>query len=444
MMCASSCKRPVKPHSHPVFDALTTLGIRIVGAGLAFALQALLARLMNTQDYGHFVMVWTWILSLGSFASLGLAEVALRVLPRYALRMRQRAIRGFFNHGFRTTAAAACMFSLQAVLVVQFLPLSETTRAIVYGVCLGLPLLALEFFLEGVARAMGWFRLTTVTVYIVRPVMIGLVCLGLWTAGFALTGTVVCLVLAGCLTLTTLLLRFVMHDRLSQRGAAATPSSTMRKFWMRQSGPMLVASGLDDALNYLDVVLLGLLLSPLQAAGYFVASRVLTLANLAQYAFYFVATRTFSAALAEGDPKLASRKMWKATALTTATTFLAVIATLIMAPLLLAVFGKTYTDGFWLVVILGLAQIARAFAGQAMELMLVDGRTRQLSWINGCAVAVLALSFVLIVPHFGVMAAGWIMVAVMAARSLAVLALQFTAGSVLPAETGAASRLSGT
>jgi O-antigen/teichoic acid export membrane protein len=416
-----------------VFDALTTLTIRIAGAGLAFALQALLARLMTTNEYGHFVMVWTWILSLGSFASLGLAEVALRVLPRYAMRMRQRAIRGFFNHGFRTTASAACLFSLIAVFVVQLLPLNEETRAIVYGVCLGLPLLALEFFLEGVARAMGWFRLTTVTVYIARPIMIALACLGLWFAGIELSGNVVCGVLAVCLAATTLFLRAVMQRRLKQSNSGGSPSATMRKFWMRQSGPMLVASGLDDALNYMDVVLLGLLLSPVQAAGYFVASRVMTMANLAQYAFYFVATRTFSASLAAGDQHLAKRQMWRATAMTTATTAVAVAATLVIAPFLLAVFGHEYTDAFWLVAVLGLAQIARSLAGQAMELMMVDGRTRQLSVINGVALAALALAFVLIVPSFGIMAAAWTMVAVMTARSLAVLALQFNSGFALPA-----------
>jgi O-antigen/teichoic acid export membrane protein len=416
--------QPARAPTPPVFDALATLAIRVAGAGLAFALQALLARLMAPEGYGHFVMVWTWILSLGSFASLGLAEVALRVLPRYAQRMRKRAIRGFFDHGFRTTAVAAVLFSIVGAGIVYVLPVDQTMRSIAYGVCLGLPLLALEFFLEGVARAMGWFRLTTVTVYIIRPLMIAASCLVLWASNIELTGERVCVVLAVCLLITTLGLRIIMQKRLSELTKGNASSSTMRRFWMKQSGPMLIASGLDDALSYMDVVLLGLLLSPLQAAGYFVASRVLTLANLVQYAFYFVATRKFSLALADGDAGAAKRQMWRATAMTTVTTSVAVAATLVIAPFLLAVFGEQYTGAFWLVVVLGFAQIARSLSGQGMELMMVDGRTRALSWINGAAVMLLAMAFFVLVPSGGEYAAAWAVVGVMALRAVVVIALQ--------------------
>jgi O-antigen/teichoic acid export membrane protein len=402
-------------------DAFTTLAIRIAGAGLAFAMQALLARLMAQADYGHFAMVWTWILALGSFASLGLAEVALRLLPRYAVRLRMRALRGFFNHGFRTTASVACAMSMMGVALASQLPLAESTRLIVYGVCLGLPVLALEFFLEGVARAMGWFRLTTVTIFIIRPLMIAACTLGLAAMGIALTGPLVALVLAVCIAATTFGLALVLRQRLARLAEDRRPSTTMRRFWISQSVPMLLASGLDDAVNYVDVVLVGLLLSPAQAAFYFVASRVLTLANLTQYAFYFVATRRFSLALADGDDAAAHRQMWQATWVTVATTLLAVVATLGMSPWLLPVFGAGYADATWLVAVLGLAQMARAMSGQAVELMLVLGRANELVLINAASLLLLAGALAIGLTTWGVAGGAAAVVGAMCLRSIVIL-----------------------
>jgi O-antigen/teichoic acid export membrane protein len=401
-------------------DALTTLAIRIAGAGLAFALQVMLARVMAVDAYGQFVMVWTWILSLGSFASLGLADLALRMLPRYAARLRLQAMQGFFDHGFHTILRFAAVASIAVAILATAAPVSDTVRHVIYGVCLGLPLLALEFFLEGVSRAMGWFRLTTMTIYIVRPaLMVGIIAL-IWQSGIHVTAGVACFVLAGCIAITTVFLRAVIQRRL-MTVPRTTPSSRLQKFWKKQSVPMLVVSGLDDALAYMDVVLVGLLLSPAQSAVYFVASRVLTLASLAQYAFYFVAARSFSLALGEGDRTKARRNMVRATGLTVATTLVAVLATLAFSPWLLLMFGEDYADAFWLVAVLGLAQIARALSGQASELMMVSGKTRELMIINTLCLLALTLVMIAFVPHHGVMAAAWGLTLVVVLRAVLIM-----------------------
>ena len=63
-------------------DAALALLIRVAGAGLVFGLQILLARLMPMDGYGGFVTLWTWMLAVGSFAALGVAESSVRFLPR--------------------------------------------------------------------------------------------------------------------------------------------------------------------------------------------------------------------------------------------------------------------------------------------------------------------------------------------------------------------------
>lgn len=410
-------------------EALATFAIRLMGAALAFGLQALLARLMAIGDYGAFAMVWTWVLCLASFASLGLAEVAGRLLPRYATRLRTGAILGFFKHGLRRTAAFATACSLAGLLLAFSLPLTSEQRFIIAGVAVALPFVAVEFFLEGIARAMGWFRLTTVAVYIVRPLLIALAVMAFWLAGRSVNALLVCTVLVCCLLASALVLQQIMQRRL-QHLAEGRPAFEVKRFWARQSRPMLVSSALDDALSYADVVLVGLLLGPAQSALYFVASRVLTLANLVQYGFYFVAARRFSLSLASSTAAQARKGLWHATVATLVTTALAIVLTLAAAPLLLGIFGAHYAAGSQLVLLLSIAVLARAAALQLGEYMLVAGQTKALIATNAMALVLLGAGFALAAPRWGVEGAAVALGAVMTLRALALTALHMRPAGV--------------
>ncbi len=401
-------------------DAIIAFLIRGFGAGLGFALQALLARLMPVAEYGLFVMVWVWTLALGSFASLGLAEMALRVLPRYALRMRARVVADFVSHGFRTTAVVAIAASALVFGLSTFLPLSRDMSQVIGGVCLTLPVLALDFFLGGVARAMGWYTLGIVTVYIARPLLLMSACAALWFAGVELTGMVVCVVLMLGIVATTLFLRLIMHRRLG--GSLEKPTTpTLRRFWLKQSFPMLLASGLDDVLGYADVVLVGVFLAPADAAIYFVASRVLMPASLVQYAFFYVAARKFSLALADDDVSALQRNFWRATVVTIMACSAAVALTVLASPLLLWVFGTEFSNATPLVLILALSQIARAASTQAQEYLMMAGRAVSVSWTNGICVAVLLASATFAVSRYDAIGVAWALTGALVLRALLLL-----------------------
>jgi O-antigen/teichoic acid export membrane protein len=64
-------------------------------------LQVFLARIMDLGDYGSYVTAWTWLVMLGAFAPLGIAESAVRFLPRYRARGRHGSARAFFRFGLR-------------------------------------------------------------------------------------------------------------------------------------------------------------------------------------------------------------------------------------------------------------------------------------------------------------------------------------------------------
>jgi O-antigen/teichoic acid export membrane protein len=111
---ASSKAQPGRSH---MLDAAIAFAIRVGSAGLVFLLQVFLARMMDLGDYGSYVTAWTWLVMLGAFAPLGIAESAVRFLPRYRARGRHGSARAFFRFGLRTVLLASLLIAGIAVIL---------------------------------------------------------------------------------------------------------------------------------------------------------------------------------------------------------------------------------------------------------------------------------------------------------------------------------------
>jgi O-antigen/teichoic acid export membrane protein len=392
-----------------VYDAFLTFLIRLIGAVAAFGMQALLARLMQIDDFGHYVLVWTSLLSVGSFATLGFAESALRFAPRYAVRGRAGDLLGFFKNGFFTIASASALIATVGIATEIWAPFTDTTRSLIFYVALAIPFLALEYFLEGMARAMGWFRLTTVTVYIVRPAAVAAACLLLHYSGVAMTAQTVCRIVIASLALTSIFILLVMWKRLGDGTSHREPARGQRQLWLKASLPLLAVAILDDIMTNGDIALVGLLTTPHDAAQYFVAGRVLVLASFAQFALYFVYGRKFSLAFADRGtttgPSVNTGELQhlllSATLTTVCATLAALAVMLVLGPYLLALFGTDYVARQELLWLLSLVFIARGFSGQAHQMLMIAGRQMTMTIINAAAVLFAGLLIFVLTPSHG-------------------------------------------
>ncbi|WP_274423758.1 oligosaccharide flippase family protein [Chelativorans sp. YIM 93263] len=399
-------------------DAALAFAIRVASAGLLFGLQVLLARLMPIDGYGGFVTLWTWLLAVGSFGALGLAQASVRFVPRYLARGRRQAVGAFFRVGFIAVALGSVGLSIVGLSASTLLP--GDLGLIVFLVAMGLPFLAMEYYLEGIARGFGWYRLTTIPIYIIRPILIGSTALLLSALGVELTLPVVGAVVVGSMGVITLGLALVLRRRLAPYRPNAAPTRAEASLWIRASLPLSIVSGLDDLVIYADVLLISLML-PSEAVGvYFAAARVLALANFVYFAMYLVAGRRFALDLAARDRSRLQSSLLETSRLMFWLTALAVGATLLAGPLLLAAFGQAFEDGYGVMIVLGAGMIARALAGQADEMLIVSGRQKQAAWILAATVGVNLSISALLIPWLGIMGAAVGTAIAMATRSMLV------------------------
>lgn len=400
------------------FDAALALLIRLASAGLVFGLQVLLARLMPADGYGGFVTLWTWMLALGSFAALGFAESSVRFLPRYQLRGRQTALRGYWRFGLQVVIAASVLLAVLAVSAALFAGATGPWLMVLL-VALGLPFLAIEYFLEGVARSFGWFRLAAVPVYIVRPVLVGVTCLGLAGPGVALDLPLVGAVMIGAMAVTAIGLAVTLGRRLGRLAPLLGRASRgQRRLWLLASLPLLLLSGLEDLTGYADLLLLSVLAQPEDVGVYFAAARCLALAGFVAYAMTLVAGRRFALDLAGRSRTDLQRSITQSTRLTLWATVGAVLVAMFAAPLLLGAFGPQFQTGQVAMWVLGCGMVVRAMAGQAGEVLIVTGRQREGLVVGLIGLAATLAVGVIAIPALGIVGAALASAVGMAVRSV--------------------------
>ena len=400
-----------------MLDAAIAFGIRVLSAGLVFGLQVLLARLMPLEGYGVFVTLWTWLLAIGSFAALGFAESSVRFLPRYQVLGRGGAIHGYWRLALRAIAVAAVPLVLGTTLAGWWLGFDTRVGMTVLLIGIGLPLLAMEYFFEGVGRSFGWFGLATVPVYLVRPLLIAGMSVALFALGVELTFTVVGAVLLVAMALVVGVVGVLLVLRLRGFPRGRPVSRRQQRVWLLAALPMLLVAGLDDLSNLTDLLVLSLFMPPEALGPYFAAARTLALAGFVSYAATLVAGRRFALDLAGRDRGELQQSVSRSTGATLWATVAAVAIAWAAGPLVLHLFGPEFAGAHDVMILLGAGMIAKSASGQATELLVVAGRQRQAMVLGAVVLAVQSALCVALVRVWGITGAAAGMAVGMAVRS---------------------------
>ncbi len=365
--------------------------IRIGGAAVALALQVLLARLLSLTDYGLYVTFWTWLFVASQVAALGFNDSCLRFLPRYFARGRLAEAHAFLGTGYRVViggSVAIAAIGLAAAWAVPHL-VGEMRWPLLVLCFIGIPILAFELYLEGVARSFGWFVLSAAPAYIFRPIALAMVVIAVALGGVTLDAPIALGAAIAVTASMTLGQAVILRRRI--RAEIGPPATTAvdrkkRRLWLAATLPLTVIYGVEEIYLVSDILLLGMLADPAEVGIYFAAVRLMTLAGYVYFAFALISSREFSLARANRDHQDLQHRVLRATKWTFWLSVPTVLAALAFGYPLLAMFGPDYTAGYGALVILGLGLIARASVGQAGDLLIVLGYQR-----DGFVVAILSL-----------------------------------------------------
>lgn len=177
--------------------------------------------------------------------------------------------------------------------------------------------------------------------------------------------------------------------------------------WKARSFKLWLSNGLEAANQYLDVLLIGFLMSPAAAGAYFVTVRLANAFAAAADTVHMFATRHI--------PELYFHKKFGELSnllnIVAGVTLLIVVGGLVvMIPagqMLLSVFNEAYAENYPALVVQCIGTAAVAAAGSCGSILMFTGHEGRFLAIVALTVFVRIVSFCIFIPSFGLMGAVW-------------------------------------
>ena len=398
--------------------AASSITIRIGGVALSYAATVLLSRLLGASEYGKYAIALSWVLVLSLFAKAGFDNSSLRYATVYLERGEGASLRAFIR--FAAGAIIGISVVIGALIMIAGGRFAAEDRGLLIWTALMVPPLALLAFYSVLMRTAHRIVASQFYDQILRPLFIILAIGALSVSRVSLDARtalmVTTLAAAGALAVLWLHFRAVFAKSM-----AARPDYEPWREWLAVSVPMLLMGVVQELMNHIDVILLGLLANASQAGVFAVSWRLASLVP-----FVFVGLSVMAAPLiASANDRKSRDEMFRIAALVARVGFgFAVIASLILfvaGKWLLHLFGNEFVLGVPVLSVLLIGGLVNAFTGVAGYLMILTGHERQSLTIFVGALLLSIVLNLLLIPKYGALGAAMASSVATAAWNLAML-----------------------
>lgn len=378
------------------------MSVRVCGLGLAFLSHLVLSRTLGVSQYGSYVIALGWAMVLVVPARLGLDNSALRFATIYRHDGRGGDFRGLII--FSLAMIGLVSSAIAAILLLGWQagikPLRQIDQLMLAAIAITIPFSALLAWLSALIRTANRIFAAQFYEQVLRPGLliaaVALAAISGWELGASsamlLTGLTVGLATVGIAAETKRSFRDV---------PAARPSFRHRKEWLSVSWILLLMSVVQELLNQIDLILLGILGDATQAAHFAAAWRLASLVRFGLVAVTTVTGPMIAAAFHRNDViELARIARLSARVSTLFAVALALLIAVLGRPLL-GTFGPGFADAYPALLIMLAGGGISSVTGSVGHLMTMTGHQRSALIIFAGAFAVSVVINVALIPALG-------------------------------------------
>jgi O-antigen/teichoic acid export membrane protein len=406
---ASSLRRPPSESARTLAGRFSlVMTARLAGAGVGFASQLVLARVLGAEPLGRLYVALSLAGVMATVCSLGFPSVTARFVAQYRTARDWSALAAFISVSRRYSLIAACAVSGLAAVGVALAPwlARESRDALLLGL-LTTPAFTAMNLNGATANAHRRFGLVYVPELLGRPILLLVAGALVTTVLAARTATVVLLLhLIGCLGL-------VIAQRRMLRGLLPAERDTPRmrdrraagRRWLEHATPMIVVALFTQLFADLEILLVSPLLAPEQVGVFAVCLRLALMTGFAVQLVQQLILPDTAEAYSRGDTQSVRAHILRANLLSTSICLAAAVVIAAAGRPILTLFGKGFVDGYACLVVLAISQVLRAAAGPAAHVLTFAGAER--TTIAACAVSlvILAASNAILASTFGLVGA---------------------------------------
>jgi len=388
--------------------------IRIISAFIAFVSQVLMARWLGGHEYGIFVWVWVAAIICGNLACLGFPSAVVKFIPKYLVEGDEASLRGIIFGSRLFSLVFATLIAVVGIVAAYALDeqLSSIYSVPLIMAAICLPMLSLADAQNGIARAFSWADLAFSPIYLVRPMLIlaGMIVALMSgmaaTAATALTATIVA-------TWLTSIMQMLIMNRRAKNVIPAGPKRFSLGTWIMVALPIFLIDGFYVLLTSVDIMIVGVYMSPNEVGIYFAAAKTLALVHFVYFAVKAGAAHRYSQYFSSGDTKKFESFVQDTIKWTFWPSLLMAALILLSGKFLLGLFGTEFEAGYPLLFILVIGIIARASVGPAESALTMSGHHNVCVLIYSASLAINVALNLTFIPKFGLAGAAWATTAAM-------------------------------
>ena len=260
------------------------------GAVVGFGLQLVLARLLGPEQFGIYAYAMGWLSLALLFGKLDLDNAATRYIGAYTGNGEWALAAGFVRRVPMLVLGASSIVALVVGLTVRLIERSEgkMAPAVLWAACLLLPATAVMQILANVLQGLRRIVASQGPPSVIRPLILRMVLsYGMLASGSVHAAEAVYANL-GATFIVILVQLFLVHRRFAPH--AAEGHAYMTKAWLKTAWGLLAVSLAQLVLTgQTDVVVVGSLLSKVDAGSYSIASQLASAVQMGITAVVFVA-----------------------------------------------------------------------------------------------------------------------------------------------------------
>ena len=387
--------------------AAGTVLLRVVSAGLGFAISIVLARRLGMAGYGQYTFALSGVLLLGVLGLAGLDRLLVRQVAVCRTQgqwgVAGGILRWAIGAGLLTACVLAGLAALGGVLAAHrpgaFGP--ALPAAGFAWVWLLVPLLVLIRLPQAALRGLNFIIRSQIPETVIQPLVLiaGIITVSGSGGGHLTTSQALGIYAAAtaAAALTALMfLRFSLPTEVKQALPVYLPG-----LWIAAALPLLLVSGLDILNSQMDLLMLGLMAGAKAVAFYSAADRGAGLIAFPVLAVTASLTPAFAGLHAAGEQKKLQALVTKsAQGMLLGATAIA-LALMIGRVWYLRLFGPGFVPAQGILLILSAGQWVNAAAGAVASLLLMTGYAREVALGLGFSVGVNFLLNLALIPHWG-------------------------------------------
>jgi O-antigen/teichoic acid export membrane protein len=382
---------------------LVLKGLGLVGF---LIMNAVLARGLGVEAFGHYAFVLSVVLLLSMAARQGMDSGILRFVSVYSAQQKWGFLKGvlvWMTIRVGVVAAAISLFGF-AVLFFTGLTTAPGLRETGLWGLIFLPLVTLSQINQYALRGRLWIVRAQIPDLMIRPYGVTLVVVLLLWAGVSVDGgdamALTAFSAAIGLVLGWIWLRNSLPGDVFSAVAEREP-----KAWRQVSTQLLLVSGAGVVLTQMDIVMLGLLTTTDQSGLYSIASRLSAISIFAIVALGSIGAPMIASLYAKEDTEALARLVKLMARISLATLLPMGILFAVLGPIILSFFGDQFVVVYVPLLVLVAGQtLAACFGPGAMLLTMTSAEDTAARVLLLSVVANLMLNGLLI-PQFGMLGA---------------------------------------